>query len=83
MPVILLVGNKKDKVQEREVEKFDAERVKVTSMYIIIFGFNPLRTIRFLKIRFFNDYNRNSILNAYHCYWLQGNSLKLYMKIFA
>ena len=39
MPVILLVGNKKDKVQEREVEKFDAERVKVTSMYIIIFGF--------------------------------------------
>ena len=27
MPVILLVGNKKDKVQEREVEKFDAESV--------------------------------------------------------
>ena len=22
-------------------------------------------------------------LNSYHCYWLQGNTLKLYMKIFA
>ena len=29
MPVILLVGNKKDKSQEREVEKFDAESVRM------------------------------------------------------
>ena len=35
MPVILLVGNKKDKAQEREVEKFDAERVNFTPVYDI------------------------------------------------
>lgn len=33
MPVILLVGNKKDKSQEREIEKFDAERVRVIQPY--------------------------------------------------
>ena len=28
MPVILLVGNKRDKDHEREVERFDAETVR-------------------------------------------------------
>lgn len=28
MPIIMLVGNKKDKDNEREVERFDAETVR-------------------------------------------------------
>jgi len=32
----MLVGNKKDKSEEREVEKFDAETVKIIQSYITL-----------------------------------------------
>ena len=51
MPVILLVGNKKDKSQEREVEKFDAERVRVIQPHKLKTLNNIVFQVKFLITR--------------------------------